>query len=574
MSETAKKAIPAGSWLNLSSTVGSQARIYNSGNSILIYVKSISQPGDSSTEGNRINEDSHFDYSIDNGESLWITSVKKNGIASVTPLVTDLVSVKSIDGTLIDTAGRLRTSEPFGILEFKNVITRNRNQFEEIISGLILEYNTLVGGPFTASEEVRGTGELVPLATINTDNGSSSMNLDCDHNDFEVGMTITGQTSGATAVLTSIDTGSNIAHNYDHASVDLTVGVGAADFAIRQTHRPAPYVAGKSQFPTLTMKLPAKKANVLQRVGAFDGLDGIFLESTETDTAFVIRSSTSGVAVDTRIPQNEWTLDRLDGGVSNGPNPSGVTLDISKVQYVGSPFLWQGVGPIFLGLMIDNTFTYCTEVKTANLSDVPYMRNPSLPIRYEIRNTGVPASPTTMEEICSTVSSEGGFTLPGLEFGASRGIAAKTIDNTLQPVFAIRLKNEFPTGKANRRVAKFLQSSIVAATNDIYVEVRHVHDPIDITATWTDVAGGSGMEYSTDISAVTGRPSHVINPDYVPTAAANKAQKGDISAEFINLHSFISQSFDSDNSELFVIYAQAFTGNADVRASMSWVEFD
>lgn len=253
-----------------------------------------------------------------------------------------------------------------------------------------------------------------------------------------------------------------------------------------------------------------------------------------------------------------------------------MTLDLTKVQYFLCPYLWQGVGPVFLGFMINNKPLYCHEVTTANEGTEVYIRNPSLPVRYEIRNTGVPASPTVLEEICSTISSEGGYTLPGLEFSASSEITARSVSNAaLQPIFAIRLKEEFPSGEKNTRSARFIKAGFLGETADSYFEIHHVHDPIDITATWDNVGGGSAIEYSTDITAVTGTPTHAIDFDWLPTAQANKALDKDLTSEFINLHSFLNQNYNSTHSEMFLILARSLIStNADIRSGMSWIEFD
>ena len=87
MAETVKQVIPTGEWLNLSDIVGLNARVTNSGNSVLIYVYSTLQPDGESTDGHRLNEDNDFDYEIAElaTESIWITSLNKNGIVSATP---------------------------------------------------------------------------------------------------------------------------------------------------------------------------------------------------------------------------------------------------------------------------------------------------------------------------------------------------------------------------------------------------------------------------------------------------------------------------------------------------------
>lgn len=577
MAQTFDIPVTVGVWTDVSNGL-KKGFITNFSQHQIRYKYAETQPLISDTFGHIINpqEKRYFDL-VGSKNKVWAFGLYSDARIALTEkydaaLLTSS-KVEFAKGPNMDPSGRLRVSEPFGILENKNILSRNRGQWEEILSGVILEYTTLVGGPFTPGEEIRGTGVLLPIATINTDSGTA-LNVDCVHNDFTVGMTITGQTSGATAVLTSTDTGSDIQHDYNSAGVNLTVGTGATDYAIRQTHRRAAYVPFRSQYPSLTFRMAPVKTNVVQRVGFFDNDDGVFLERTDSDVAFVIRSSTSGSPVDTRYLQSEWNIDRLDGGASGGPNPSGAILDLDKVQLVALPFVWQGVASVIFAFEIDNELIYVHEVVTANIATLPYMREPSLPLRYEIRNTGVTASPTTMLEICSTVSSEGGYILPGLQFSASSGITPRTVSSAgLVPVFAIRLKNSF-NGKKNTRVAKFISAAGAVATNDAYIEIRHIYQPIDITATWNSAGEGSGVEYSTNISAVTGRPSHKIEAFHATTAAANKASASDIREEFINHHVFISQNFNSTNSEMFVIYAQAYTGNSDIRPSITWIEFD
>ena len=471
-----------------------------------------------------------------------------------------------------DAAGRFRTSAAFGIFDNKNTTSRNRNQWEEIISGFKIEYDTLVGGPFQVGEDIRGTGELVPIMTITADSGAV-LTCNGNHNDFTDGMTITGQISGATAVIVSTNTGSDIRHDFNLASVIIQAGEGATDYAIRQTHRYFAYIPGKGQDPIITFLFGAPELNRVRRAGYFDDNDGLLIEQTFDDVAMVVRSSTSGSPVDTRYIQADWNIDKLDG-----KGPSGAILDLTKAQLVAVPFLWQGVASVKFGLEIGNKLIYVHEVETANVSEVVYMRNPSLPIRYEIRNTGAVTGTASMNEICTSISSEGGYILPGLEFSQSMGDATRAVtEGEPQPIFAIRLKGEFPAGKPNRRVVRFLNTSAFIQTRDVLITVCHIHDPIDIVASWNDVGGGSAVEYSRDITAVTGRPAHAIEHDYIPTGQANKGASQSLSSEFINKHGFISQDFNSspDGSEMLVVYGQALVpGTANVLNHMTWIEFD
>lgn len=557
-----------------------QGLITNNSEHSLRYRIAVTQPLISDTFGHVLHPQAERGFDLDGGERVWALGFAHGARIALTKDFTGASLVNAeitfANSTALDSAGYLRTSQPFGISDNKNISSRNRNQWEEILSGVILEY-TLIGGPFTAAEEIRGTGELLPIGTINTDNGVSSMNIDCDHNDFLVGMTITGQTSGATAVLTSTNTGSDIQHNYDHGSVNLTVGTGATDKAIRQQYKPNAYIPGKSQRNSNTARMAPPKENIVQRVGLYCDTDGPFAERTETEVAFVLRSSTSGTVSDAaRFLQSNWNIDRFDGGASGGPNPSGITLDMDKVQFIYISYLWQGVGPVYYGFDIDNQLYLAHQVKTANVSLFPYMRTPSLPIRYEIFNAGVTASPTTMEEICSTVVSEGGYTLPGLEFSTPITWANQRTVSSRTPIIAIRLKNEFPAGKPNRRIVKYIDIGAFIRTNDCIIEIVHAHDPVDIVgATWTDIGGGSAVEYSTDIISLVGRPEHVIDQD--AQEAGGGAAKGSstiLKGEFINLHSFLSQNFGSTNSQIFVVYASPRTGTADVLSHVTFIEFE
>jgi hypothetical protein len=476
----------------------------------------------------------------------------------------------------LDAFGRLRVSEPFGVYDNKNISSRNRNQWEEPINGLIIQYTPLAG-VFGNGNEIRGTlpTGYFALGTILVDTPGVSMTVSCDHNDFQIGDTITDQTTGATATINTVNTGANIVYNYDRSSVLLSVTSTATDSAVRHTHRYSAYVPGKSQLIFET-----------------------FIAGTTDNVSFLLRTSTSGSVDDTRkIAQSDWNIDGFDLGV-NVKNPSGKTIDFTKTQIMVIDFQWLGVGAVAIGFNIDGVSYPAHVFFNANSLDVVYMKTPTLPPRFEISNSGsntikrigygdtlngiflestelTSGSDKELEEICISVSSEGGYTLPGLEFstpvdwGDERAITART------PLLAIRLKNQFPTGEPNRKIVKYLDMGAFVRTNDCLLQIAHIHEAVDITATWTDVGGGSAVEYSTDITAVTGRPEHIVDMSIIAAAGgAGRAGSEIISGEFLNLHGFISQNSDSTNSELFVIYGIPRTGTSQVLPHITFVEFE
>jgi hypothetical protein len=203
------------------------------------------------------------------------------------------------------------------------------------------------------------------------------------------------------------------------------------------------------------------------------------------------------------------------------------------------------------------------------------MSSPSQPIRYEIENTGATSGVNTMKEFCSTVISEGGDKQTGVGFSISREISARAVTTDV-PILAIRLKNTFGTGSGeNRKIVQFSNGGIFATTNSAHFDIKHLHDPSSITATWVSVGSDSAVEYSIDITAATGNPSVKIEQGY---AASGQAGKGGInnvvSGDKLDQHRIITQNIDSTNSEMFVIAATSLTGTSNVYAHISWVEYD
>jgi hypothetical protein len=492
--------------------------------------------------------------------------------------VTNPLPVGYGDTAGVDAFQRLRVSYPVAVFENKNIHDRKRSQFEEPMDGAIIVHGAVTGGPFQVAETITGgTSGIIGTVTIV---GAGTLSYFVNHNDFVDGETITGGTSGATATVTTHDTGSHVEHNRTQAAAILTVGDLADDYTIRQTHRYFPYVPGKSHEIWQT-----------------------FSFGTSDAPLFVHRSSSSGSLVDVEIHQNDplqssdnvstWNLDTLDG---NGP--SGVNIDWTKDQYLVTDMQWQGDGRVRMGIFYNGRIIYAHEFNFSNTLDNVYMSTPSLPIRSEIYNVDGSSirrmhgyfdeenglfikhvstdASRIIREICQAVVSMSGENPSGLGFTISNRVTPRTINNGARaPMLALRLKNVHPNGGKNRVTVELAGASFFPTTNSANFEITHIHDPSSITATWTDVGVGSACEYSTDISAITGNPSHTIDEGY---AAAGAAGKGNIATEAKSKkndqHRFLSQNFDSTNSQIFVLYGEAITGNAAGYGTISWTEFD
>lgn len=502
------------------------------------------------------------------GRYVILADVKGNPIGDSSKPI----HIEAGDSPSIDAFGRFRTSEPLNLWDNKNIHNRNKTLWESPIVGAIIAYENLVGGPFLVGEVITG-GTLGSRGTVTAVN-DPALTYDVNHNDFEVGETITGGTSGATADIVTFNTGSHVSHNRDEASVILQVGSSSGDLAVRHTHRYFSYVPGKSQRIDVTHVFGVAVANVRRRVGYFDDFNGLFLEQDISGIRFVLRTNTSGSVVDIVYEQSDWNLDIGDGNGS-----SGIALDFTKMQIMVIDFQWLGTGRIRFGFDIAGKIIYFHEVNNANINTLPFMSTPSLPVRYEITNTGATVGLNTYREVCSSVVSEGGETLSGIGFAKSNNTTGITITTgSLQPIILIRLKAAYGSDSGpNRKTAQLTGFGAFVTDNAVHIEIQHIHDPITIDGTWVSRGLDSAIEYNVTATTITGGDTHVIAEDYIATGQAGKGAPAERKAvDKSNQHGFITQNTDSTNSEIFALVGERLAGGTDATAygHLEWIEFD
>lgn len=234
----------------------------------------------------------------------------------------------------------------------------------------------------------------------------------------------------------------NVVYVANQSSFQLNVGTANGDSIIRESKKVFPYQPGKSQLTLNTFCMNTPKTNLRQRVGLFGANDGVFFENDGTYNYMVIRSGSTGV--EERVRQDAWNGDRLNGlgGVNN---PSGITLFPDRAQIFYADVEWLGVGSVRVGFVIDGVIITCHTFNHANQpgNTKVYMTTATLPIRYEITNTGVTANASMMTQICSTVISEGGYNNFGTTQSAGTGTTQKRLANsgTYYPIVSIRLNS-------------------------------------------------------------------------------------------------------------------------------------
>lgn len=245
-----------------------------------------------------------------------------------------------------------------------------------------------------------------------------------------------GQFSSATSGTSSV------VYVEAQSSFQLNVGSANGDSVIRETKRVFPYQPGKSQLTLNTFCMNTPKTNLRQRVGLFGANDGVFFENDGTYNYMVIRSGSTGV--EERIRQDAWNGDRLTGA-GGANNPSGITLYPDRAQIFYADVEWLGVGSVRVGFVINGAYILCHTFNHANQTGNTkvYMTTATLPIRYEITNTGSTSGASMMTQICSTVISEGGYNDFGTTQTAGTGTTQKRLTNanTYYPIVSIRLNS-------------------------------------------------------------------------------------------------------------------------------------
>jgi len=241
---------------------------------------------------------------------------------------------------------------------------------------------------------------------------------------------------------TSNTAGANVQYNANTSTVLMNVDTTLNAEAIRETKLVFSYQPGKSLQIINTFVMGDAKAGLRQRIGYFGPENGVFLERLGNEIAFVVRSNANNTVVEDRVVQSSWNIDKLDGdGVSKK------TLDLEKSNIFFIDVEWLGVGSVRCGFVIDGQLIHCHSFHHAGLEDDVYMSTAVLPVRYEIKNVTATTSSSTLKQICSTVISEGGYSLMGRPrtFGFEpTSQYALTTAGTYYPVLSFRINPAYP----------------------------------------------------------------------------------------------------------------------------------
>lgn len=362
---------------------------------------------------------------------------------------------------------------------------------------------------------------------------------------------------------TSNTAGTTYAFNANAGLVELNLPTTSDAEIVRETNKVFVYQPGKSLQILNTVVMEPPKANLRQRVGYFGSNNGIYLEANGTNIAFVKRSFSSGTVVETRAEQANWNIDTLLGAVSTSPSQE--TLDMSKAQIVFHDIEWLGLGTVRCGFVIDGKFIHCHSFHHANYITSTYMTTASLPLRYEIKNTGTTASASTLKQVCSTVISEGGYELRGLQQAIGTPITTPrtlTTAGTFYPIVSLRLK----TTALDAIVILTALSTIADTASNFNWQVRA--NPTTTGGTWVSAGTDSSVEYNITGTGTSG--GRILASGYF-TATASTSTSVDILKEALFSFQLERNSLTGTPFEISLVITSKTNGEG-VYGSMDWEE--
>jgi hypothetical protein len=359
---------------------------------------------------------------------------------------------------------------------------------------------------------------------------------------------------------TSTATGGAATFNAAQGLMDLDVTAASGSEVIRETTKVFSYQPGKSLLVLNTFVMSAAKTGLRQRVGYYGAANGYYLEQNDSIVSFVERSFVTGAVVNTPVAQASWNVDPL-----NGSGPSGITLDLTKSQILFMDLEWLGVGTVRIGFVINGNFYVCHKFHHANIIASTYITTASLPLRYEITNTGATSGASTLKQICSTVLSEGGYELRGSQQAVGTPITSPrtlTTAGTFYPIVSIRLKSTRLDA-----IAVATAISIIGNTAANY-NWQVVVAGTTTGGSWVSAGTNSSVEYN--ITGTSFEGGRILASGYF-TATANTSVSVDILRAALFSNQLERDGLTGTPYE-FTLNLAAGTNNETAFASMDWEE--
>lgn len=349
----------------------------------------------------------------------------------------------------------------------------------------------------------------------------------------------------------SLTAGATSTYSATNASVTLALDGTASESAVRQTYRVFPYQPGKSLLVFATFSMSTAVGSVDTKVGYFDGTNGVYFRRSGSTMYFEIMKNGS---VTESVAQTEWNTDKMDG-----TGASSVTLDPTKTQILYMDFEWLGVGTVRCGFVQDGKLYVCHAFHHANTATSVYMTTATLPVRYEIVDTAGAGSTSSLQQICSTVMSEGGYNQRSAPIWARR-TTVMTATTAFQPIVSIRLKSGYEGA-----VIIPSQFTALPVGSVLDYEVALIKNPTLTGASFT--SNSTSVDYDVTATALSG--GTIVSTTFI--AGSNQGSTTLDQGQTYNFDLQLGVDL-SGTSDIYTLAARTLSGSDDIIGALSYYD--
>jgi len=311
--------------------------------------------------------------------------------------------------------------------------------------------------------------------------------------------------------------GATVAHDATNRCALMTFSsTPAGGLAYMQSYEWVRYQPGKSQLAFISFNFIETAANCVKFVGLSAGAtNGFELQQSGSTVQFVLYSDTGNG--DQTVTKSNWNLDTLDGSGS-AANPSGLTLNLTKIQILALDFQALYSGRVRMGFDLNGEVVWAHEFNFANSITVPYIQTATLPVRCGMSCSD--AVSTTMRFTCSSVSSEGGQeNEAGYTFSSGTTVISAG-NGTATHFISVRPQTTF-NSIANR--TKFILESLDLLVTGNYPVKWELCLGQAITSTSYTSANATYSAFEVGTGTISGSPAIVMSEGYVPASATVKS---------------------------------------------------
>lgn len=366
-------------------------------------------------------------------------------------------------------------------------------------------------------------------------------------------------------------TGGTISYEANTSNIVLATTTANNSMASRTSNFYHPYVPGTGTLVEMTIQVgDTGKTGVTREWGYFDDYNGVFWRLENTTLQLVVRSNTSGSVVENVVDSTDFNKDKLDGSDSIGFN-----LDVSKGNIYWLDLQWLGGGRIRCGVIEPSGARVIAHIfEHSNVSNLPYMRTATLPIRVAQYNTSTTGSSSEMRWTCGTVKHTSKTLPKGDRFADSlNSIVTVQAGDGEVPLLSFRPKTTFG-GLTNRAITRFLNITFVstsASEAPVMFRIRGTDSNNLSNASFASVSSLSTVEKDTSATGFVSLAAAPTRMNNICIPGETKTVQNPSTPEVHDTEIFLGA--DGTSQPSFVLTAEVIgSGNVYVTAATNWEE--